>query len=395
MGCTLPRWHREREWNLHITTSVTDQRSEITPNLAHVKRPALCYRDIAHLDETTLPTNSEIVVAFTQRPIGFDVKATHESHFAQLSQSLQITTVDLLQNFVAALRLQRPGKLRRGFTPLTSANSSVIVGGSLRINRHMGTDEGHLTDTVLNDLAIRQVQRRGTLHRFTSRATVEAGHRAKRSHDHVQIRVLPKQIHHVGRSIQIFDLRRRQRRITVNNERDNALVSVHVGNLVSDNKITHLTISSTNAVCTRKISRDNDGIFHRPSTCRHERRTHRLRHRRGIHKVRRRHLLTIEGIIAHELSLLGQHKRRTITLIGWNNRPIGVHLGTRNQITSHALVDTTRCHDGIKVPIGFLAEQRHVTTTRENPRIHRRVIGGICAKTLFPCARRTEIRING
>ena len=112
MRCTLPRWHREWEWNLHITTSVTDERSEITPHLAHVERPALRHRNIAHLDETTLPTNSEIIVALTQRSIRFDVKATHESHLTKLSKGLQITTVDLLQNLVTALRLQRPGKLR-------------------------------------------------------------------------------------------------------------------------------------------------------------------------------------------------------------------------------------------------------------------------------------------
>ena len=228
---------------------------------------------------------------------------------------MQVATVDLLQNLVASLRLQRPGKLRRGFTSLTSANSSIVIRRCLRINRHMGTDEGHLTDTVLNNLAVWQVQRSGTLHCFTSGATVKTGHRAKGCHDHIQIRVLPKQIHHVSGAVQIFDLRGRQRGITINNQRDDALVAVHVGNLVTDNEITHLTISSTNAICTRKISRDNDGIFHRPSACRHKRRTHRLRHRRGVHKVGGRHLLTIEGIITHELSLFREHERSTITLV--------------------------------------------------------------------------------
>ena len=259
----------------------------------------------------------------------------------------------------------------------------------------MSTDKGHLTDTVLNDLAVRQVQSRGTLHGFTSRATVEAGHRTKRCHNNVQIRVLPKQIHHVGRSVQIFDLRGGQRRITINNERNNALVSVHVGNLVTDNEITHLAIGSTNAVCTCKIGRNNDGVFHRPSACRHERRAHRLRHRRGIHEVRGRHLLTIERIIAHELSLLGQHQRSTVILIGRHDRSIGIHLSTRNKITGHTLVDTARCHDRIKISIGLFAEQRHVATAREHPRIHRRIVGGIAAKTLLSCARCTEIGING
>ena len=82
MGRTLPRWHREWEWNLHITTSVTNECSEITPNLAHVKRPALCYRNLAHLDETTLTTNSEVIVTLTQRSIGFDVETAHESHLS-------------------------------------------------------------------------------------------------------------------------------------------------------------------------------------------------------------------------------------------------------------------------------------------------------------------------
>ena len=112
MRCTLPRWHREWEWNLHITTSITNERSEIAPNLAHVKRPALRHRDIAHLDLAALPTDSKVIMAFTQRSIGFDVKATHESHLSKLSQSLQVATVDLLQYLVAPLRLQRPGKLR-------------------------------------------------------------------------------------------------------------------------------------------------------------------------------------------------------------------------------------------------------------------------------------------
>ena len=157
-------------------------------------------------------------MAFTERSIRFDVKATHQSHLTKLSKGLQIATVDLLQHLVAALRLQRPGKLRRGFTSLTSANSSIVICSRLRINRHVCSDEGHLTNTGLNHLAVWQVQRSGTLHRFTSRATVKTRHRAKRCHHDVQIRVLPKQIHHVGRSIQIFDLRGRQRRITVNNE---------------------------------------------------------------------------------------------------------------------------------------------------------------------------------
>ena len=157
-------------------------------------------------------------MAFTQRSIGFDVKAAHESHLSKLGQSLQVATVDLLQNLVAALGLQRPGKLRRGFTSLTSADSSIVIRRCLRINRHMGTDKGHLTDTGLNHLAIWQVQRSGTLHGFTSRTTIETRHRAKGCHHDVQIRVLPKEIHHVGRSIQIFDLRGGQRRITINNE---------------------------------------------------------------------------------------------------------------------------------------------------------------------------------
>ena len=315
MRCTLPRWHRQWEWDLHITTSATDQRSKITPNLAHVKRPTFRHRNIAHLNETALTTNSEIIVALTQRSIGFDVKATHESHLTKLSQSLQVATVDLLQHLVAALRLQRPGKLRRSFTPLTSADSSIVIRRCLRINRHMGTNEGHLTDTVLNDLAVWQVQRSGALHRFTCRATVETRHRAKRCHHDVQIRVLPKEIHHVGGAVQIFDLRGGQRYITVNNERDDALVSVHVGNLVTDDEIAHRTISSANAILTCEISRDNDGVFHRPSTCCHERRAHRLRHRRGIHEVGSRHLLTIERIITHELSLLREHQRSAITLV--------------------------------------------------------------------------------
>ena len=109
---TLPRWHRQWERNLHITTRITNERSKITPNLAHIKRPAFRHRNIAHLDETTLPTDSEIIVSFTQRSIGFDVKAAHQSHLTELCQSLQVATVDLLQNLVAALRLQRPGKLR-------------------------------------------------------------------------------------------------------------------------------------------------------------------------------------------------------------------------------------------------------------------------------------------
>ena len=218
MRCTLPRWHRQREWNLHITASVTNERSEITPNLANVKRPAFRHRNLTHLNETALPTNSEIIVTLTQRSIRFNVKATHESHLAKLSQSLQVTAVDLLQHLVAALRLQRPGKLRRGFTPLTSANSSIVIRRCLRINRHVCSDEGHLTDTVLNDLTIWQVQRRSTLHRFTCRATVETRHGTKRCHHDIQIRVLPKQIHHVGGAVQIFDLRGRQGCITINNE---------------------------------------------------------------------------------------------------------------------------------------------------------------------------------
>ena len=258
----------------------------------------------------------------------------------------------------------------------------------------MGTDERHLTHTGLNNSAVGQTKRRSLLHRFTCRTAVETGHSTKRCHDDIQTRILTEESHHIGRSMKLFDLIRRQIRVTVNNERNNALVAVHVGDLVSNNEITHLTVRSTNTVLTSEVSRHNDGIFHRPTTRRHERRTHGLRHRRRVHEIGGRHLLTIERIVAHELSLLGQHERCTVVLIRTHDRTVRVHLSSRHKVTSHALVDATRCHDRIEVAIGFFAEQRHVATAGQHPRIHGRVIRRIAADTLFASTRCTEVSVD-
>ena len=391
---TSARWHRQRERNLHITASVTNQRREIVTNATHVKRSTFSQRHIAHLDETALPTDSKIIMTIAQGAIRLDVQTAHQSHFAQLRQRLQVATVHMLQHLVAALRLQRPRKLRRSLTALASPDRSFIVCGCLCIHRHMGTDERHLTHTGLNGRTVGQAKRRSFLHRFTGRTTVETRHGTKRCHDDIQTRILPEESHHVSRSMKLFDLIRRQICITINNERDNALVAMHVRDLVANDQITHLTVRSTNTVLTSEVSRHNDGVFHRPTTSSHERSTHRLRHRRCVHEIGGRHLLTIERVVAHELSLLSQHEWRTIILIRTYDRTVRVHLSTGHQITSHALVHTARCHDRIEVAIGFFAEQRHVATTSQHPRIHGRVIRRIAADALFTSPRCTEVSVD-
>ena len=258
----------------------------------------------------------------------------------------------------------------------------------------MGTDERHLTHTGFNNSAVGQTKRRSLLHRLTSRTTVETGHSTERCHDDIQTRILTEEGHHIGRPMKLFDLIRRQIRVTVNNERDNTLVAVHVGDLVSNDQITHLTVRSTNAILTSEISRDNDGVFHRPTTGSHERRTHRLRHRRCVHEIGGRHLLTIERVVAHELSLLGQHERCTVVLIRTYDRSIRIHLSSRHEVTGDTLVHTARCHDRIEVAIGFFTEQRHVTTAGQHPRIHGRVIRRITTNALFTSTRCTEVSVD-
>ena len=88
MRRTSTRWHRQRERNLHIATSITNQRREIVTNATHIERSTFSQRHIAHLNETALPTDSKIIMTITQGTVRLDVQTTHQSHFAQLRQRL-------------------------------------------------------------------------------------------------------------------------------------------------------------------------------------------------------------------------------------------------------------------------------------------------------------------
>ena len=310
-----------------------------------------------------------------------NIEATYNQGLAQVRQCGSVVAIELTEQCLRALRVHSPSQLCRSPTTLALSNVIRIINVRLGISRLISDDNLHLTHTAVLYRSVHLDKVLWVLHHVARSTTVEAACRRERRHDNIQawiiMECLPWLIH-------VICLRFFLGPVWIDNQRDNALITVRIRNLIANNKRAQATVMCKGWICLSELLRHNHCIIKVPTTKRALRYIDRRGHCCSLQDIRQGHVLTVRWVERHVTSKMACHQRTASVLSARSDRTVRVDLSIVRQITDQTLrcVRRVRCNRVI-ITERILGNNSHVLSTSQNVRITRSIIGWIKIKS--PC----------
>ena len=284
------------------------------------------------------------VMAHPQFTVRGQVVSERDQVLAHLGDAAGVGPVEIQEDLVATLGLQRPCELAGRLAALALAHGLGVVDVGLGVDGHVRDDQVEIAHRTF-DVTAADVQVAGIGHQFAGGAAVEARDRRERAHHHLEFRIGPEELHFLGQAGRLGLV---IAHVAVDDEGDHALVAVEVGELVADLEIAHVAAGVADLVLGREIGADDDAVLEIPAVHLRHRRAHAGDDRRGLHDVGERHVLAIVRVIAH----LGRRRhlghRDAIGGVARGDHAVFPDRRRGHQITHHALVAGHARHDRIE-----------------------------------------------